>query len=89
MKIDKPLSLSLSLSYFLQFQSFVGVLYVPLCAFKNKLRMTERETLFAIEQVVLKLYFIVMKLLFYNCDFKNNNIGYTQKFHICNFYSVN
>ena len=66
---------SLSLSLSLIFFPISKVFWCPLCAFKNKLRMTEHETLFAIEQVVLKLYFIVMKLLFYNCNFKNNKIG--------------
>ena len=43
--------LSLSLLFF----AISKACWCPLCAFENKLRMIEQETLFAIEQAVLKL----------------------------------
>ena len=44
-------TLSLSLLFF----AISKVCWCPLCAFENKLRMIEQETLFVIEQAVLKL----------------------------------
>ena len=45
------LSLSLSIPFF----TISKACWCPLCSFEIKLRMTEQETLFAIEQAILKL----------------------------------
>ena len=56
-------TLSLSLLFF----AISKVCWCPLCAFENKLRMIEQETLFVIEQACSETLIFVLKLLFIAC----------------------